>query len=59
MSKTIDKPAEKWNPEQRVCEVCDEPLEPSEHRCGCDQCGRMFGPCCNSEDPDRCVECVE
>lgn len=38
------------------CEICDEPAE---ELSGCDKCGRMFGPCCNSEQSDYCEGCAE
>lgn len=42
--------------EPLVCEVCyeetDKPLR------GCELCGRLFGPCCNSDNNDVCVECI-
>lgn len=43
------------------CEVCDEVLagDDAEYRNGCEKCGRLFGPCCNSVDDSRCIECVE
>ena len=38
------------------CEVCEEPaVDPV----GCEVCGRLFGPCCNSVVPDVCVHCVD
>ena len=43
---------------REICEVCDEPIGTGQQLCGCGQCGRLFGPCCNSEDDDLCVECV-
>lgn len=46
------------------CEVCNEPINTQSHSapvqlCGCEKCGRLFGPCCNSVAPNYCVECVE
>lgn len=38
------------------CEICEFPT--AEGRIGCDLCGRLFGPCCNSVIDDVCVECV-
>lgn len=37
------------------CEVCNS--EEHEYLCGCEGCGRMFGPCCNSMADDECVDC--
>ena len=41
-----------------LCEVCDEPVSDATDLCGCNDCGKLFGPCCNSDDPDLCSECV-
>lgn len=41
------------------CEVCNNPIKEGEPKCGCEICARLFGPCCNSVEPDLCVECVE
>ena len=38
-----------------VCEICGDPVLV---RNGCEKCGRMFGPCCNSVEDGLCVECV-
>lgn len=37
------------------CEVCGQ--KTNEIRCGCETCGRLFAPCCNSVVDDLCVEC--
>lgn len=50
-------PAKK-QPEQRICEVCKQPVDSEDQLCGCEECGRLFGPCCNSEQDSMCVECV-
>jgi hypothetical protein len=57
MSEPDEKPDEK-PPE---CEVCDELIEGGAMtaRTGCQLCGRMFGPCCNSQEDGTCVECVQ
>jgi hypothetical protein len=39
------------------CEVCGGPVEDGA-LCGCERCGRMYGPCCNSVEDSICVECV-
>ena len=41
------------------CEICEEPLEAGGCLVGCDQCGRLYGPCCNPMEDDVCVECTE
>ncbi len=43
---------------EAVCEVCCDPVEDEDVLCGCDECGRMYGPCCNSIEDSLCVECV-
>lgn len=40
-----------------ICEVCEEPCLEL-HLCGCEQCGKLYGPCCNSEQEDLCCECA-
>lgn len=40
----------------KKCEVCDEYTEEA-YLFGCEGCARLFGPCCNSDTDDRCVEC--
>ena len=45
--------------EQKVCEVCEEAVAPDTQLCGCEFCGRLFAPCCNSEEDSCCVECAE
>lgn len=40
-----------------ICEVCGDPVE-DDALCGCEKCGRMYGPCCNSIQDSICVECV-
>ena len=40
------------------CEVCEEPVNRPTDLGGCGRCGRLFGPCCNSEQDARCVECA-
>lgn len=38
------------------CEVCgDSSLD----LYGCNLCGRLFCPACNSDDADLCIECFE
>jgi hypothetical protein len=44
---------------KKECEVCDGEIEEDEQLCGCDICGRLFGPCCNSDNDNLCVECRE
>ena len=44
--------------DETICEICEEVLDDDAHICGCEQCGRLFGPCCNSVEDDYCVECV-
>lgn len=43
-----------------TCEVCNEAVEAEDGTflSGCEKCGRLFGPCCNSVDPNYCIECV-
>jgi len=48
----LDWPAQK-------CEVCDETLDPDDASFTCEKCGREYGVCCNSLQPDRCVDCIE
>ncbi len=43
---------------QQTCEVCGEPVNSVDDLCGCEKCGRMYGPCCNSVEDSICVECV-
>lgn len=61
-AKTISTAADPSNPEPAfgpvICEVCCADVEDVYVLSGCDRCGRLFGPCCNSQDPDLCVECV-
>lgn len=38
-----------------ICEICGEVAE---FLCGCNECGRMYGPCCNSIEDSICVECI-
>lgn len=45
----------KPNVEPTKCDVCGQPAA---FVCGCEKCGRAFGECCNSADPDLCVECA-
>jgi len=51
------KPKPKPKPAWNICEVCEEPTT-EDYLSGCQNCARLFAPCCNSEDPDLCVECV-
>lgn len=46
--------------EKLICEVCEKPIEGGDaaKRIGCQFCGRIFGPCCNSLEDGTCVECV-
>ncbi|HZT29447.1 MAG TPA: hypothetical protein VFA33_06170 [Bryobacteraceae bacterium] len=44
-------------PEFVTCEICGQACDADE-RCGCEKCGRMYGPCCNSLEDSICVECV-
>jgi hypothetical protein len=44
---------------QETCEICDEPLKEGELVCGCEKCGNLYGPCCNSVHDGICVECSE
>lgn len=40
-----------------ICEVCDGSVA-VDSLSGCEDCGRMFGPCCNNAiDSNYCVEC--
>ena len=41
------------------CEVCESRFPVGEYPTGCEQCGRLFGACCNSQEASICVECVE
>lgn len=41
-----------------VCEVCDEQLLEGALYCGCEKCGRMYGPCCNSIEDGVCIQCT-
>jgi hypothetical protein len=41
-----------------ICEVCGEAVESDDVLCGCDKCGRMYGPCCNSIENSICMECM-
>lgn len=41
-----------------ICEVCGDPVEDEDVLCGCEKCGRMYGPCCNSVVDSICLECV-
>lgn len=47
--------------EAPICEVCEEIVEGGKLTdcTGCQFCGRMFGPCCNSQEDGTCVECVK
>ena len=40
------------------CEICGEPVENIAVLCGCEKCGRLYGPCCNSIKDSICVECI-
>lgn len=42
----------------KECEVCEELLKPGQLLCDCEYCGKMFGPCCNSQDDGTCVDCA-
>lgn len=50
MSKT-DRP-------KPTCEVCGNTVKDVYDLCGCEKCGRMYGPCCNSVEDSLCMECV-
>jgi len=54
---TMSKPATP-KPNHRICEVCEEEMIGDPAVCGCEKCGRLFGPCCNSADDNLCVECA-
>jgi protein-arginine kinase activator protein McsA len=43
------------------CEVCNTTFDEAfaSKLCGCEHCGRLFAPCCNSVDDDLCTECYE
>lgn len=41
------------------CEVCEDELGADEVRYCCEKCARAFGPCCNTNYDNLCVECVE
>lgn len=41
-----------------ACEVCELVYHDGTPRYGCEQCGRLFVECCNSDDDNRCVECL-
>jgi len=45
-------------PEPLICELCEDPLLESEQACGCNVCGRLYGPCCSSQCEGFCIECV-
>lgn len=40
-----------------ICEICGDPVEHEDVFCGCEKCGRMYGPCCSSVEDSICVEC--
>ena len=40
------------------CDVCAVEVR-GEDLEGCESCGRFFGPCCNSVQDGRCVDCVD
>lgn len=42
---------------KKCCEVCNEEVQSDYDLCGCEKCGRMYGPCCNSESDSICVDC--
>ena len=42
---------------ESICEICGDPVEDGA-LCGCEKCGRMYGPCCNSVEDSICVECI-
>jgi hypothetical protein len=42
---------------EQICEVCGEPVKSVYDLCGCEKCGRMYGPWCNSVEDSICVEC--
>ena len=43
---------------ETICGVCGEPVEHLDVLCGCEKCGRLYGPCCNSIEDSICVECI-
>jgi hypothetical protein len=43
---------------EQICEVCVEPVKSVYDLRGCEKCGRMYGPCCNSVEDSICVECI-
>ena len=43
----------------KKCEVCGVELSRDDDLEGCGGCGLFFGPCCNSVQDGRCVECVD
>jgi hypothetical protein len=43
----------------KTCEVCGKAMKPQDYHSGCEECGKMFGPCCESaDDGDLCVACA-
>ena len=49
-------PAKKKQP---ICEICGNEIEEGQQLCGCNRSGRLFGPCCNSDDDNLCTECED
>ena len=43
---------------QPKCEVCGGVVDDGYDLIGCEKCGRMFGPCYNSQADGICVECI-
>ena len=44
---------------EKIWEICDSLVEDGEMLCGCELCGRMYGPCCNNPEgiDSLCAEC--
>ena len=47
--------------DENHCDVCETEIPPDifvdPARYLCEICSRMFGPCCNSVQSGRCVDC--
>jgi hypothetical protein len=39
------------------CEICGSDLPAGEYPSGCEECGKLFGSCCNSLKDDTCIDC--
>jgi len=45
-------------PPEFKCEVCGGLVDGEYELIGCEKCGKMFGPCCNSQEDGICVQCI-